>query len=248
MSLSAVSIRRPVFAWMLMFGLIVFGGISFQRMGISMMPDVDFPVVNIALRLDDAAPEVMETTVVDIIEDAVMGIDGLKSVSSSVSQGIANITCEFNLNRNIDIALQEVQNRILQINNQLPSTLYPPVISKTNPEDQPIMWIMVTADKTVPLYQQMMYSRNTLKDQFSTIDGVGSVVLAGYVDPNLRVWLNEKSLYKFDLTSQDVWSAIMAEQIEQPAGRIEAPTNEMNVRVLGETKSPEDFAKIRINN
>src|SRR5580658_5098423 len=99
-SLSAISIRRPVFAWMLMFGLIVFGGISFQRMGISNMPDVNFPVVNIALQLDNAAPEIMEVNVVDIIEDAVMGIDGLKSVTSSTSQGVANITCEFSQSRN----------------------------------------------------------------------------------------------------------------------------------------------------
>jgi HAE1 family hydrophobic/amphiphilic exporter-1 len=232
---------------MLMFGLIVFGAISFGRMGISQMPDVNFPVVNISLTLENAAPEVMETTVVDIIEDAVMGIEGLKSVTSSVSQGTANITCEFNLNRNIDVALQEVQNRIIQINNLLPSLLYPPVITKTNPEDQPILWIMVTGDENVPMSQQMMYARNTLKDQFSTIAGVGNVTLAGYVDPNLRVWLDTKKLKQYDMTSTDVFSAIQAEQIEQPAGRIEAATNEMNVRVLGETKSPEEFAKIRIN-
>lgn len=246
MSISEVAIRRPVFAWMLMFGLIVFGGISFFRMGISQMPDVNFPIVNIALQLDNAAPEVMEMNVVDIIEDAVMGIDGLKSVTSSVSQGGANITCEFNMNRNIDVALQEVQNRILQINNQLPTTLYPPVISKINPEDQPVMWAMLTADSNVPQADQMMYARNTLKDQFSTIDGVGSVVLAGYVDPNLRVWLDSKKLYPLELTSPDIWTAIQNEQTEQPAGRIEAPLNELNVRVLGETKSPLDFSKIRV--
>src|SRR5450631_2367556 len=146
MSLSAISIRRPVFAWMLMFGLIIFGGICFQRMGISQMPDVDFPVVNIALQLDNAAPEVMEANVVDIIEDTVMGIEGLKNVTSTSSQGVANITCEFELNHNIDVALQEVQNRISQVGNLLPTKLYPPVITKTNPEDQPIMWVMVTAD------------------------------------------------------------------------------------------------------
>jgi len=247
MSLSEVSIRRPVFAWMLMFGLIIFGGISFQRMGISQMPDVNFPVVNISLQFDNAAPEVMEADVVDIIEDAVMGIDGLKSISSSTSQGVANITCEFNMNRNIDVALQEVQNRILQVNNQLPTLLYPPVITKTNPEDQPIMWVMVTADDTVPLYQQMMYARNTLKNQLSTLDGVGQVTLAGYVTPNLRVWVDRDKLYKYELTATDIFSAIQAEQSEQPAGRIEAPNKEMNVRVLGEADSPVDFSKIRIN-
>jgi hydrophobe/amphiphile efflux-1 (HAE1) family protein len=246
MSISEVAIRRPVFAWMLMFALIIFGGISFSRMGISNMPDVNFPIVNVSLRLDNAAPEVMEIDVVDIIEDAVMGIDGLKSVSSSVSQGIANITCEFNMNRNIDVALQEVQNRILQINNQLPTTLYPPVISKINPEDQPIMWVMVTADANVPLVQQMMYARNTLKDQFSTIEGVGSVSLAGYVDPNLRVNLDAQKLRKLELNSADVWTAIQNEQTEQPAGRIEAPLSEMNVRVLGEASTPQTFSNIRI--
>ena len=115
MSISEISIRRPVFAWMLMFGLIVFGAISFQRMGISQMPDVDFPVVNIGLRLDNAAPEVMEMDVVDIIEDAVMGIEGLVNVSSTSSQGIANVTCQFALNHNIDVALDEVQHRINQV-------------------------------------------------------------------------------------------------------------------------------------
>ena len=97
MTLSEISIRRPVFAWMLMFGLIIFGAICFERMGISQMPDINFPVVNIYLRLDNAAPEVMETDVVDIIEDSVMGIEGLTRVTSSVSEGIANITCEFKM-------------------------------------------------------------------------------------------------------------------------------------------------------
>jgi len=247
MSLSAISIRRPVFAWMLMFGLIVFGGISFQRMGISEMPDVDFPVVNIGLRLDDAAPEVMELDVVDIVEDAVMGIEGLKSVSSSVSQGIANITCNFELNKDVNVALQDVQNRINQSSNLLPTALYPPVITKTNPEDQPIMWVMVTAESKVPLYQQMIYARNTLKDQLSTLSGVGNITLAGYVEPNLRVWLDSKKMRHYDLTSSDIWSAIQSEQIEQPAGRIEAQDNEMNIRVLGEAHTITDFSKIRIN-
>jgi hydrophobe/amphiphile efflux-1 (HAE1) family protein len=248
MTLSEISIRRPVFAWMLMFGLIVFGAISFKRMGISQMPDVNFPVVNVALRLDNAAPEIMEVNVVDVIEDAVMGIEGLKHVSSSASQGIANITCEFELDHNVDVALQEVQNRITQTSNLLPTALYPPVITKTNPEDQPIMWVMVTADEKIPLYQQMIYARNTLKDQLSTIAGVGDITLGGYVDPNLRVWIDPKKMYKYALTSSDITSAIQAEQIEQPAGRIEAPLNELNIRVLGEAHSPQDFGKIRINN
>ena len=247
MTISEVAIRRPVFAWMLMFGLIIFGALSFERMGISQLPDVNFPVVNIALELDNAAPTVMELDVVDVIEDAVMGIEGLKNVTSTSSQGVANITCEFELSRNIDVALQEVENRISQVQNHLPTKLYPPVITKTNPEDQPIMWVMVTADEKVPLYQQMIYARNTLKDQLSSISGVGDIMLGGYVDPNLRVWIDIHKLYHYALTSSDIMTSIQAEQIEQPAGRVENPRREMNIRVLGEAASAKDFSKIRIN-
>ncbi len=248
MSLPSTSIKKPVFAWMMMFALLVFGGIAFTRMGISQMPDVNFPVVNVSLQMDNAAPEVMEMDVVDIIEDTVMGIEGLKNVTSSSSLGVANITCEFDLNRNIDVAMQEVQTRISQVAKQLPTQLYPPVITKTNPEDQPILWVMVTTDGKVPMYQQMMYARNTLKDQLSTVAGVGNIVLGGYVDTNLRVWLDEDKLKKYELAATDVTAAITAEQVEQPAGRIENPLKEFNIRVLGEATSPEDFSKIHINN
>jgi len=247
MSLSEISIRRPVFAWMLMFALIVFGAIGFNRMGISQMPDVNFPVVNISLELDNAAPEVMEMDVVDPIEDAVMGIEGLKNVTSTASHGTANITCEFELNHNIDVALSEVQDRITQARRKLPTQLYPPVITKTNPEDQPIMWVMVTADNDVSLYQQMTYARNTLKDQLSTISGVGNVVLRGYVDPNLRVWVDINKLNRYELTSTDIVNSITAGQIEQPAGRIEGTEKEYNIRVLGEAKTPKDFGNIRLD-
>ena len=248
MSLPRISISRPVFAWMLMIGLMLFGWLAFKRMGISQLPDVDFPVVTVNLTLANAAPEVMENDVIDPVEDAVMGIEGIRNVSSTCSQGAASVTIEFELNRNINVALQEVQTRISQAAKKLPTQLDPPVITKTNPEDQPIMWLMLTADSKVPLSHVMSYARNVLKNNFSTISGVGSVSFAGYVDPNLRVWLDPKKLKQYSLTSEDVTSAIMAEQIEQPAGRIENEKKETNIRMLGEAKTPEEFAKIQINN
>jgi HAE1 family hydrophobic/amphiphilic exporter-1 len=247
MSISEVAIRKPVFAWMLMAALILFGGLTFFRMGISQLPDVDFPVINIALSLNNAAPEVMENDVVDPIEDAVMGIEGIRTVTSNCSQGAANVTVEFELGRNVDVALQEVQTRIEQAKRQLPLQLDPPVITKTNPEDQPILWVMITADQSIPLYQQMMYARNTLKDRFSTVAGVGNIQFGGYVDPNLRVSLSNEKLKNYDLSADDVISAITAEQLELPAGRIENPQKEYNVRLLGEAATPDEFGKIRIN-
>src|SRR4051812_28159225 len=102
MTLSDLSIKRPVFAWMLMTALIVFGGISFMKMGVSQLPDVDFPVINISLTLLGAAPEVMETDIVDVVEGAVTTIQGVRTVNSSSRSGGASVTVEFDLNKNID--------------------------------------------------------------------------------------------------------------------------------------------------
>src|SRR5690348_303126 len=108
MSLPEISIRRPVFTWMLMVAFLIFGALSFHRLGISQMPDVDFPVINVSVSLQGAAPEVMETQVVDPIEDAIMEIQGIRSINSTSRQSSAAVTVEFEVNRNIDVALQEV--------------------------------------------------------------------------------------------------------------------------------------------
>ena len=130
MTLSDFSIRNPVFAWMLMAGLILFGLISYGQMGVSQMPDVDFPVISVQLTWEGAAPEVMETDVVDVVEDAVMGIQGIRDLSSTARQGDATLTIEFDLDRDIDVALQEVQTRIAQAQRRLPSDLDPPRLLK----------------------------------------------------------------------------------------------------------------------
>ena len=114
MTLSDVSIKNPVFAWMLMIGLIVFGWVGFNRMGVSQLPDVDFPIVTVTVTLEGAAPEIMETQVTDPIEDAVMSVQGIREVSSTSRQGLSTISIEFELSRDIDVALQEVQTKIAQ--------------------------------------------------------------------------------------------------------------------------------------
>jgi multidrug efflux pump subunit AcrB len=188
MTLSDLSIKNPVFAWMLMIGLIVFGWIGFNRMGVSQLPDVDFPVLSVDVTWEGAAPEVIETEVTDALEDAVMSVQGIKEVSSVSRQGSARVTIEFDLNKDIDVALQEVQSKIAQAQRSLPKEIDPPVIRKSNPEDQPIMWLAFSGDRDMRFIMQ--YTRDRLKDRFTTVPGVGEVFLGGYVEPNLRVWLD----------------------------------------------------------
>ncbi len=244
MTLSDFSIKRPVFAWMLMTGLIVFGWIGFNRMGISQLPDVDFPVVTVSVSLEGAAPEVMETEVTDIIEDAVMSIQGIKEVSSSSRQGNASISIEFELNRDIDIALQEVQTKIAQAQKNLPREIDPPIVTKSNPEDQPILWAALSGDR--PLPEMMAYTHDYLKNQFTTVPGVGDVNLGGYIDPNLRVWMDAAQMEKNEITASDISQAIASEHQEAPAGYIDTGKRELNVRVMGEAGSVEEFENIII--
>jgi len=225
--------------------LIVFGLIAMSRMGISQLPDVDFPVVSISVNYPGAAPEVVETNVVDVLEDAAMTVEGVRSVSSTSRYGTASISIEFDLNRNIADALQEVQTKVAAAQRYLPDTIDPPVIRKTNPEDQPIMWVSLTSSKH-SRRELMRYVKDYLKDKFSSVPGVGELALGGYIDPNLRVWVSGKKLRKYDLAVTDVMNAITAEHSELPAGQITTGRTEYDVRTMGEASTPQEFEDIVI--
>ena len=246
MNLSEISIRNPVFAWMLMAGLLVFGGLCFQRMGVSQLPDVDYPVVSVSVGLEGAAPEVMEVDVVDPIEDALMTVQGVVSLSSTSRNGSASIAVEFGLDKNNDIAVQEIQSALSQVMRRLPKEIDAPVVRKSNPEDQPILWLAVSSS-TLNEQELMTLVRDQVKDRFSTVEGVGEVFLGGYVDPSLRVWLSADKLNRFALTSGDILTTIQQEHAELPSGRIETAEKEFNIRTMGEAPTPEQFGEINIS-
>ncbi|MFH1283470.1 MAG: efflux RND transporter permease subunit [bacterium] len=244
MSLSDTSIKNPVFAWMLMLGIIVFGIIGFFRLGISQLPDVDFPVLSVSCAWEGASPEVIETQITDVLEDAIIGIQDVTEIASTSQQGESRITIQFDLNKNIDFALQEVQSRIARAQRLLPRDMDPPVINKSNPEDQPILWLALTGNRSTK--DLMEYTRDHLKDIFSTVPGVGEITLGGFVDPALRVWLDAAKMRERELTVDDLISAISSEHVEVPAGYIDTGSKELNVRVVGEAGTTKEFSSIII--
>src|SRR5579864_5491870 len=250
MTLSDVSIKNPVFAWMLMIGLIAFGWIGFHRMGISQLPDVDFPVVTVTVTWENASPEIMETQVSDIIEDAVTSVEGIQDMYSTSQLGQTTITVEFNLSRNIDVAVQDVQAHIAQAQKNLPAQIDPPIIQKVNPEDQPIMWLALTTKpgSTASLVDLCRYINEHLRDDLAMTPGVGNIYLGGYVDPNLRVWLRADKMAAREITVEDVLDGITTEHADVPSGYIDNGPKEFNVRVYGEAYSPEEFSKLIIPN
>lgn len=245
MSLSEISIRNHVFAWMLMAALLIFGALGFYRMGVSQLPDVDFPVVSVNVNLDGASPEVMELSVVDVIEGGLTSVPGIKTMSSSSRTGSASISLEFGLEKDINIAVQEVQSALARVQRKLPLDVEPPTVSKSNPDDQPILQLSVTATG-MSRKDLMTLVRDQIRDRFTTIEGVGEISLGGYLEPNLRVWLSQEKLDRFQLTANDAIKAIQLEHSEKPGGRIESSEQEMNIRTLGEAPSVKDFENISV--
>lgn len=244
MTLSDISIKNPVFAWMIMFGLIFFGYISYNRMGVSQMPDVDLPMVSISVEYEGASPEIVETDIVDVIEDAVVSVEGVTEVSSVARMGGATITVELDINRNVDVALQEIQSKLSRAQRLLPAGVEFPIITKRNPEDQPIIIFSITSESS--LKDQMSYVRYKLRDRFQTIPGVGEVRLFGYIDRNIRIWVDREKLRKYEFTVDDIINAVGREHIEVPGGNLETGKQELVLRALGEAYTIESIKNIPI--
>ncbi|HYO54658.1 efflux RND transporter permease subunit [Archangium sp.] len=232
MNITEVCIKKPVFAWMLMAATIVFGLVAAQRIGISQFPDVDYPVIGINVSWEGASPEAVESDIIEPIEEAVMQVEGVKAITSRAGQGGGNISVELDLSRNVDQALQDVTSKVSQAQNRLPRDVDPPVISKNNPEDNPIMWVGVSG----PFSRQFVsdFARYRVKEMLQTVPGVGEVMLGGSLERNVRIWVDAQKLDARGLTVTDVISALQREHVELPAGRIETEGREVNVRVMGE--------------
>jgi hydrophobe/amphiphile efflux-1 (HAE1) family protein len=239
MNLTDVCIRRPVLAWMLIAATVLFGAVAATRIGISQFPDVDFPTIGINVGWEGAAPEVIEGELVEVLEEALVQVEGVRSITSTAQQGSASLTVELNLERDVDLALQDVQAKIAQAQRRLPNDIDPPVVSKTNPEDQPIMWLALSG----PYPRQMLsdYARYRVAERLQTIQGVGEITMGGYLERNVRVWIDAARLDEHGLTVSDVIAAMQRQHVELPAGRIETEGREVNVRVMGEALDLDAF-------
>lgn len=244
MTLSDLSIKNPVLAWMIFIGVLLFGGIAYTGLGVSQMPDVDFPQLSVSTSWPGASPETVESTITDVLEEDILGIEGVTEITSSSSRGRSNITVQFELNRNIDVALQDLQAKLSASMRSLPRDVDPPVISKRNTDSSPILWLAVSGNKT-PKYI-MEYTRNHLKDALTTIPGVAEVFMGGYREPIFRVWLNPDEMRRKEILAEDVVSAISSSHKEVPVGYVDTGIKEINIRVPGEANTVEEFASIII--
>lgn len=245
-TLIALSIQRPIFAWMILAALILFGYLNFRELGISERPDVDFPTVSVSFEWEGAAPEVIEMDVLSPMEGALLAVADLQNISSEAKRGEGQITLDFAASKNIDQAVQEIQTILGRAQRQLPTGVSAPSIRKRNPEDRPILWLSLSSDKLTGLELSDLV-QNVIKDRFLTIAGVSDIQVGGLNEPEVQVNISGEKLRKWDLTISDVITTIEREHGEYPAGSWKDEKTESTLRVKGEAATIEEMQKLSIN-
>lgn len=240
MILSETAIRRPVFTTMVVAAIIVFGAVSFREIGVDLFPRVEFPVITILTALPGADPETMETTVTDPIEEAVATISAIKKLRSTSADGFSQVVIEFELEKDVDVAYQEVQAKLGMIRSELPEDVEDPVVEKFDIDAAPVMAVIVAGD--LPIRDLTHIADKTVKERLQRIRNVGQVKLVGGREREIWLWLDRHKLEGHQLAVNDVEQALRTEHVELPGGRVETGPEEYIVKTRAEFQSAEQIA------
>lgn len=233
-------IKRPVMATMVVMAFVVIGAISYPRIGIDLYPDIDFPIVTVSTALKGADPETVDTDVTDRIEEAVNTIGGIKTIHSTSAEGFSSVLVEFVIEKDIDVAAQEIREKISAIRAALPKDIDEPIIRRIDPAAVPVLWFTLIGEKW-SIRELSAYADEVLKEEFQRIEGVGALTLAGLGLREVKVWLDADRLKAYQITVFEVLQALRRQHLEIPAGRIEGKTKEYIIKVKGEFSEIEDF-------
>jgi multidrug efflux pump len=247
MILSDVSIKRPVFATVISLMLVIFGLIAFGRLAVREYPDVDPPFVSISTTYRGASAEVIETQVTQIIENAVAGIEGIKTITSTSEEEKSRVNIEFYLSREIEAASADVRDKLGRAVRDLPDEADAPIVTKADSDNSPVVWFVLTSDRHNTL-ELSDYAKRVLVDRLATVPGVSEVRISGERRYSMRIWLDKNALAARGLTVKDVEDALKRENVELPSGRVESSAREYTVRTESGLKTPEQFRQIVVGN
>jgi multidrug efflux pump len=246
MKLSHVSIRRPVFATVMSLTIMLFGIIAFTRLPVREYPDIDSPIISVVTLYRGASASVVEAEITNVLEEQFATLEGVKTMTSSSKEEGSVITIEFELNRDVDEAANDVRDRVSRIRGSLPQEVEDPVVSKVDANAQAIMWIALSSDRHSTLELTDAADR-IMKERIQRLNGVGSVIIGGERRYAMRVWLDPLRMAAHQLTAQDVEAAIRRENAEIPSGRVEGLEREFAVRTRGELSKPDEFGAIIVS-
>ena len=244
MWISDISIKRPVFAIMLIAALVGLGALSYGRLGVDLFPRVEFPYVSIQTSLTGASPDAIETEISDPIEEEVNTISGIENLTSVNMEGLSAVMIEFGLDEDANVKAQDVRDKVAIAVGELPADADAPVVQKMDPDADPIMSVIVSGDRTIR--ELTTFADKQLKERIQRIPGVGSVTLLGGQEREIRIWLDANKLRSQGITAGDVLRSISNEHAEIPGGRMETAGNtaEYTVKTKGEVKSVAEFRNL----
>jgi len=245
MFLTDISIKRPVFATVMSIILIIFGLVIFNKIAVRELPDIDPSIVTVRTVYKGASAEIVDSQITQKIEDIVGGTPGLATIDSRSEDGRSVVKMEFEPGVSVDEATNDIRDRVSRIIDNLPDNASRPEIFKTSEGNQVAIWLRLRS-KNLNDLDLSDYASRYLKDYFSSVDGVGQIILSGEKEISLRVWINPSALSARDLTVSDIESVLLKENIELPAGRLESKSIDLNIKVDKNYKNIEDFKNLPI--
>jgi HAE1 family hydrophobic/amphiphilic exporter-1 len=246
MTLPELSIKRHVLAWMLSAVIVLFGIISYQKIGVDRVPAIDFPIIMINTTLRGADPDVVDTSITSVIESAINTTPGIEHIQSASSPGVSSISITFALDKDIDVAYNEVQAKVNQVIKRLPTDTDPPVLQKVDTNASPVIWLALSGDRTVQ--QLNLYANNILKKKFETIAGVGEVTIGGRRDRVIRVNVSPERMAAYKLTASDLIAAFDKEHVQLPGGFLVSNQAEQLLKLDLEFHSTKALADLVVSN
>ncbi len=240
--LAELCVKRPVFATVLILSLSVVGIFAFMKLGVDQFPKIDLPTILVTTVQQGAAPEQIETEVTDKIEEAVNTISGIDELRSSSSEGVSQVIITFLLDKDIDVAAQEVRDKVNGVLPLLPKTIQQPRVDRMDPDAAPVLSLALTADK--PVRDITEYADKVLRRQLETLNGVGQVVVNGGRERQVNIWLDADRLRAYNVTVTDVARALNTQNAEIPGGRMDQGAHSVTLRTRGRVQSVEEFGDI----
>src|SRR5204862_4807688 len=244
--LSEFCVRRPVSATMLIAVLVVLGTFSFRGLGVDLFPKADPATVSVALSLPGASPDEMSTSVVEPMEQAISGVSGIDEISSRISEGQARMIVRFVLERDLNDAVNDVREKVAGAIRSAPPTLLPPVITKVDPDADPVMSLMVSSD-AMSLRTLTEIADKQISRQIQTVNGVGQVTIAGTRAREVHIVVDVEKLNSYGLSLGQVRDAIVAENVEIPGGAVEQGKGQLLLRTMGRIDAAADFNNVVVS-
>jgi hydrophobic/amphiphilic exporter-1 (mainly G- bacteria), HAE1 family len=240
--LAKVCVERPVFASVLVVLILVVGGFGYSKLSIDRFPKVDFPTVTVTTRLSGASPEDIETEITDKVEEAVNTLSGIDELRSVSTEGISQVFITFVLEKNVDVAAQEVRDKVANIIPDLPKDIDQPIVNKTDPDAAPVLLVALKADR--PLREITELADKKVRRSIENVSGVGQVTIIGGRKRQVNVWLDPLKLRALGLSAVDIQKAIGAQNLTLPGGDLDTGPQKLTVRVRGRVNGAEDLADV----